>query len=137
MVDKNCCPTCGQKLPKLVGWVIPPRAIGLDQRGYDVRLLWNDDDDCGATVGQEKAPSAASLATAVKKYVAERDSDAKGIAEFLAVELAAKELASSTGAERGSCEWMWESDSAARKAKTVLLRRANELLNAALAAASK
>lgn len=127
------CPTCQQPLPRVKpgAWTVKPRALTIVGLPYGWNIAWRvtEEPDGGTRVG-EHGGTADRLAVCTRKYVTARDEDARITAECIAVDLAAREVAPTTGAARSSVEsaWAWDSDSAARKSRAVIVTRANALL---------
>ncbi len=126
------CPTCKQVLPPVEGWKVKISELGTS---YHVRgaLAWWPDGEEGLVVGQSKATQR-GLYIAVRRWLAERTDDNKDEVDTIAVDLAAREIAATTGGERtpnGAIVW------SKNPPRNAVIHRANELVVAELKQATE
>ena len=128
------CPCCKQVLPDITGWKIPPRSLVTG----DSRLSWTDEDgEHGAAVGESNHLTPAlmgkRLTEAIQELAQDQSTEVKNLVEYWAMETAAKELADTLEGSYQGGSWVWDSDRKASTARTMLLRRATEIIVSQLA----
>lgn len=125
------CPTCGQKMHKVEGWKIEASHFRWSAYTKGAIAWYDDTDGEGGSLGESTA-SVSELVEAVRLYLEDRSSEHHGTVSFLAMEVAAHELAPVFAVDTPSAHRpiIWK-----KNARAALIVRAAAIAAAAVAAA--